>query len=90
MLCVAFPQSDARMIPASSRLHAAVVERRLSCRTCDELHAHAANTIASHSRRGWRIDKPDARTPNDAIIALGMAVETVENRPEPVKLVGWV
>jgi hypothetical protein len=70
------------MIPASARLHAAVVERRL--------HAHAANTIARHSRRGWRLDKPDARTANDAIIALCMAIEAAENRPEPVRVLGWV
>ena len=29
MLVVAFPQHDARMIPASARLHAAIVEQRL-------------------------------------------------------------
>ena len=90
MLCVAFPQSDSRMIPASARLHAAVTERRLQLPDVDELHVHAANTIARHGRRGWRLDKPDDRTPNDAIIALCMAVESVENRPEPVKLLGFV
>lgn len=90
LLCVAFPQSDSRMIPASARLHAAVVEGRLQLPDLEELHVHAANTIARHGRRGWRLDKPDGRTPNDAIIALCMAVESVENRPEPAKLIGWV
>ncbi len=90
LLCVAFPQSDSRMIPASARLHAAVVERRLQLPDVAELHVHAANTIARHGRRGWRLDKPDDRTPNDTIIALCMAVESAENRPEPVKVLGFV
>jgi hypothetical protein len=38
MLCVAFPQSDSRMIPASARLHAAVTERRLALPDVEELH----------------------------------------------------
>jgi phage terminase large subunit-like protein len=88
--CVAFPQSDSRMIPASARLHAAVVERRLTVPDDPELAQHAANTIARSSRRGWRLDKPDDRTPNDAIIALCMAVDAAENRPEPVRLLGWL
>ena len=51
---------------------------------------HAANTIARHGRRGWRLDKPDERTPNDAIVALCMAVESVENRPAPARVLGFV
>jgi phage terminase large subunit-like protein len=88
--CVAFPQSDSRMIPASSTLHAAIVERRILVPDLDELNQHAANTVAKHGRRGWRIDKPNDATPNDAIVALAMAVDSVENRPEPVRLLGWL
>jgi phage terminase large subunit-like protein len=88
--CIAFPQSDSRMIPASARLHAAVVEKRLTVPDDPELAQHAANTIAKSSRRGWRLDKPDDRTPNDSIVALCMAVDAAENRPEPVKFLGWL
>lgn len=88
--CIGFPQSDSRMIPASARLHAAVVEKRITVPDDPELAQHAANTIAKSSRRGWRLDKPDDRTPNDAIVALCMAVDAAENRPEPVKLLGWL
>jgi phage terminase large subunit-like protein len=88
--CVAFPQSDSRMIPASSSLLAAIVERRIALPELEELNEHAANTVAKQSRRGWRIDKPDDRTPNDAIVALCMAVDSAENRPEPVRLLGWL
>jgi hypothetical protein len=56
----------------------------------DELRQHSANAIARHSRRGWRVDKPDLRTPNDGIVALAMALDRLENRPEPLRLIGWL
>jgi phage terminase large subunit-like protein len=90
LLVVAFPQHDARMIPASARLHAAVVEQRLTLPDDAELARHAADAVARHSRRGWRIDKPNARTNIDAVIALAMAVERAEHRPDPVELLGWL
>jgi len=90
LLVVAFPQHDARMIPASARLHAAIVEQRLTLPEHAELARHASEAIARHSRRGWRIDKPNPRTNIDAIIALAMAVERAEHRPEPVQLLGWL
>ncbi len=86
----AFPQSDSRMIPASARLHRAVVEKRLTVPDDEELRAQVANTIARHGRRGWRLDKPSLDTPNDAVIALCMALEALENQPEPARVVGWL
>jgi phage terminase large subunit-like protein len=90
LLVVAFPQHDARMIPASARLHAAVVEQRLTLPDDPELARHASDAIARHSRRGWRIDKLNPRANIDAIIALAMAVERAEHKPEPVELLGWL
>jgi phage terminase large subunit-like protein len=90
LLVVAFPQHDARMIPASARLHAAVVEQRLNLPNDPELARHASDAIARHSRRGWRIDKPNPRANIDAVIALAMAVERAEAKPEPVELLGWI
>ncbi len=90
LVVTAFPQTDARMIPASDRLYRAVVEKRLTVPDEDELRAQVANTIARHSRRGWRLDKPSLDTPNDAVIALCMALEALENQPEPVQVVGWL
>ncbi len=78
------------MIPASQRLHAAIVEQRLTLPDDPQLARHAADTIARHSRRGWRIDKPSPRTHIDAMIALCMAVERAEHQPEPVELLGWL
>jgi len=90
LLVVAFPQHDARMIPASARLHAAIVEQRLTLPDGPELARHASDAVARHSRRGWRVDKPHARANIDAIIALAMAVERAEQKPEPVTLLGWL
>ncbi len=85
-----FPQTDVRMIPASQRVHAAIVEQRLTLPNDPQLARHASDAIARHSRRGWRIDKPNPRTHIDAIVALCMAVERAEFQPEPVELVGWL
>jgi phage terminase large subunit-like protein len=87
---VAFPQHDARMIPASARLHAAIVEQRITLPDDPEFARHASEAIARHNRRGWRIDKPNPRANIDAIIALCMAVERAEFQPDPVELLGWL
>lgn len=78
------------MIPASDRLYRAVTEKRLTVPDLDELRQQVANTIARHSRRGWRLDKPSLDAPNDSIIALCMALEAMENQPEPVRVMGWL
>lgn len=90
MRCVAFPQQDARMIPASSTLHAAIIERRITLPADPELARHAADAVARHSRRGWRIDKPGPRVHIDAMIALCMAVDRAETAPETVEFLGWL
>jgi phage terminase large subunit-like protein len=86
----AFPQSDSRMIPASDRLYRAVVGKRVTLPAHAEMRAHAAAAIARHSRRGWRIDKANRADNIDALIALAMALEAVENQPAPVELLGWL
>jgi len=85
-----FPQTDVRMIPASARLHAAIVQHRLTLPDDPQLARHAADAIAKHSRRGWRIDKPSPRTHIDAMSALCMAVERAEHEDAPVELLGWL
>jgi hypothetical protein len=83
LTAVAFPQHDARMIPASARLHAAIVERRLTLPADAEFARHAAEAIVKQSRRGWRIDKPNPRTNIDAMIALAMAWSARSSSPSP-------
>jgi hypothetical protein len=78
-------------LAATCRLRdAAIVEGRLTLPNDPKLARHAADTIARHSRRGWRVDKPSARTHIDAIIALAMALDSAETQPEPVRLLGWL
>ena len=52
-----FPQSNARMGPASERLHAAITEQRLRHPNDPVLNAHVRQAIARDTPRGWRIDK---------------------------------
>jgi phage terminase large subunit-like protein len=85
-----FPQSNARMGPASERLHAAIVERRLSHPDDPALNAHVRQAIARDTPRGWRIDKMKSRDNIDAVVALAMAVKAAENKPAPVELLGWL
>ena len=87
---VSFPQSHARMVPASERLHSAVVEKRLRHRGEPELANHVAGTIAKQTGRGWRLEKSERQAQIDALIALAMAVERAEARPAPVRLLGWL
>jgi hypothetical protein len=47
------------MIPASERLYDAVAHQRLTHPDDPELNEHVHAAIAKHSRRGWRLDKPD-------------------------------
>jgi phage terminase large subunit-like protein len=86
----AFPQHDARMIPASQRLYDAIIERRIVQPDDERLNAHVAATIARHGRRGWRVDKANRADKIDAVTAMLMALDRLENRPEPTWLVGWL
>ena len=85
-----FPQNDARMMPASAVLFDAITERRITLPASPELAQHAAGATAQHSRRGWRISKPNSRVHIDGIIALCMAVDRHANQPAPAELLGWL
>jgi phage terminase large subunit-like protein len=90
LIVFAFPQHDARMVPASAGLHRAIVDRRPTLPDDSELARHATNAIAKHGRRGWRSDKPSPRTQIDGVIALAMALSRAENQPQPAELLGWL
>ena len=85
-----FPQSNARMGPASERLHVAIVERRLSHPDDPALNAHVRQAIARETPRGWRLDKLKSRDNIDAVVALAMAVESAESPTPAVELLGWL
>jgi phage terminase large subunit-like protein len=90
LVVVEFPQSHARMTVASEGLHAAIVERRLRHRGWRDLDQQVASAVAKQTNRGWRLDKADRNARIDAAIALAMAVERAQAKPEPVKLLGWL
>jgi hypothetical protein len=47
-------------------------------------------SIACQKSRGWRIEAPDRTSHVDGIVALMMALDRLENRPAPTRLVGWL
>ena len=78
----AFPQSDARMIPASAALHQAIVEGKIHHPDDPKLNEHIAAAVARHGRRGWRIDQAERGANIDGLVALVMAFEA-RTAPEP-------
>ncbi len=87
---VEWPQSESRMTRCSENLHRLVVEQRLRHPGVAELDRHVANARAKATPRGWRLTKSSESAQVDAVIALAMAAERVEQRPEPLELIGWV
>jgi phage terminase large subunit-like protein len=83
-----FAQSDSRMCPASARLYDAIVHKRIVLPDDEEMRQQSANTVARHSRRGWRIDAPARDVNVDSIVALAMAVEHAESGAGGVEYLG--
>ena len=46
--------------------------------------------VARETGRGWRIDKGSRSAQVDGAVALAMVVERAEQKPEPVRLLGWL
>jgi len=78
------------MIPTSDRLWKAITEGRIVHGNDPDLNRHVASAIAKDSPRGWRVDKAYRTAQIDAVIAMAMALERVEQKPEPVRLLGWL
>ncbi|MGH2975837.1 MAG: terminase TerL endonuclease subunit, partial [Solirubrobacterales bacterium] len=87
---VEFPQSMSRMVPASEKLYAAIIEGRLTHPDDPDLNAHVANAVAKQTPRGWRIDKSHPDDQIDAVVALAMAIDRAEQPVERTQLVGWL
>lgn len=72
-----FPQTAARMTPATSRFHEAVVNGTLSHSGDSTLTRHVRNAVLKEDARGARLTKPTssrvARRPIDAAVAAVMA-----------------
>ncbi len=83
MMMLEFPQTNARMAPASQGLFDAIVEGRIVHDGDRALKAHIAQAVARDSDRGWRLSKRHASKPMDGAVALALAVAVVDAPQEP-------
>jgi phage terminase large subunit-like protein len=89
--CTVFGQSDTRMIPASSALYQAVVEKRIHHPDNPRLNEHVAAAVARHGRRGWRVDQADRGSNIDGLVVMVMCHEAITAPPPPpARVLGWL
>jgi phage terminase large subunit-like protein len=67
------PQTDQRMVPATTGLYDSIVQKRYYQSGDHVLRTHLLNAAAKETPRGYRLDKKSARRPMDAAVALAMA-----------------
>ena len=80
---VEFPQTDARMVPASQNLYQLVLEQKLAHDGDSILARHVGNAVADQKPRGWRLTKPrGSRRKIDAVIACAIAAYQAQ-KPAP-------
>lgn len=87
---VEFPQSPARMVPATQRFYEAVVNRTITHSGDLRLARHLSNTVTRTDNRGTRISKDAKNSPRkiDLAVSAVMALERacVEPEPEPTPM----
>lgn len=72
---VEWKQDNARMCPATRTLHEAVTQSKLRHGGHPVAREHALNAGVKETERGLRIKKTSSSGPDDAVVALAMAVE---------------
>jgi phage terminase large subunit-like protein len=84
LLMIEFPQTDARMVPASQTFFELVKTGVIAHDGSPDLRRHIRNVIAHEKPRGWRISKPKGSKRHiDAAVAAAIAVhELVSHPPE--------
>lgn len=82
---VEFPQSPARMIPATTRFYEAVMNRSLTHSGDPRLARHLSNCVIRTDSRGSRLSKDAKHSPRkiDLAVAAVMAHERACQEPEP-------
>ncbi|MFI6117468.1 terminase large subunit domain-containing protein [Kitasatospora sp. NPDC051164] len=82
---VEFPQSPARMIPATTRFYEAVMNRTLTHSGDPRLARHLANCVIRTDSRGSRLSKDAKHSPRkiDLAVSAVMALERAVQEPEP-------
>lgn len=83
---VEFPQSPARMIPATTRFYEAVMNRGLTHSGDPRLARHLSNCVIKTDSRGSRLSKDAKGSPRkiDLAVSAVMALERAVQEPEPV------
>ncbi len=76
-----FPQSDTRMVPASTHLYELLAERKLRHGGAPKLREAAMNAAAVTTERGWRVKKLRSGALIDALVALIMAAYAAAHLP---------
>jgi phage terminase large subunit-like protein len=87
---IEFPQSNARLVEATSALTAAVIEQRLTHPNDPTLNRHVSACVVRQSDRGLRIDKARSRDQVDAAVALAMVVQRASAPRRSPVLLGWL
>lgn len=82
---VEFPQSPARMIPATTRFYEAVMNHSLTHSGDPRLARHLSNCVIKTDSRGSRLSKDARNSPRkiDLAVAAVMAHERAVQEPEP-------
>jgi phage terminase large subunit-like protein len=79
---VEWRQDNSRMCPATHTLHEAVTSGKLHHGGHPVVRQHALNAGVKETERGLRIKKTSSSGPDDAIVALAMAVEWASRQTE--------
>jgi hypothetical protein len=77
------------MVPASDRLYR-IVGKRITLSDNEEATSARSRRDRQAQPPRWRIDKANRADNVDGIVALCMALESAEAKPEPVELLGWL
>jgi len=85
-----YPTTDARMVPASSRLFDSITQGTLRHPGHEALDRHVATAVAKRTLRGWRVDKATARDRIDGVISLAVAVDRALEGIPQLELLGWL
>jgi phage terminase large subunit-like protein len=80
---IEWKQDNARMVPATRTLHEAVVNGKVRHGGHPIARSHALAAGVCETERGLRIKKTAGSGPNDALVALAMAVEWASRQDSP-------
>ena len=80
---IEWPQTNAKMVPATQLLHEVIAARRLRHGGEPTARSHALAAIVAETEMGLRIRKTASRDRIDALVALAMAIALADAQPTP-------